>query len=178
LILLLCAGDGDGSLTARDYRCLTLWNGKAHKGDDDGKKTPNYAATTAVRIGWWFPKPPPEIEKQVAAFRKKLEASKPHERQSLVDDALKIGHPFVLPWLDDLLYDSATRVEAAKAFLQIGGKEAVPAVVDTLVRRHDPDGDRQVGEVLDKCTGQHFGADRKKWKEWIKANTPRTPISE
>jgi hypothetical protein len=131
-----------------------------------------------VRVGWWFPRPPAEVRQKVAAFRKMLDETPSARRAGLVDEALKIGHPFVLPWLDDLLYDPATRVAAAGAFLKIGGKDAVVAVVDTLVRQNDREGDRQIGEMLDTFTGQKFGADRKQWKTWLKKHTPRAPLPE
>jgi hypothetical protein len=177
-MLLLCAGDGKGSLTGRDYRCLELWNGKTHEEDDDSEKAPNYTPSVAVRVGWWFARPPADIRQKVAAFRKSLEETPPEQRARLVNEASKIGHPFVLPWLDDLLYDPAARVAAAKTLLKIGGKEAVVAVVDTLARQNDRDGDRQIGELLDKFTGRKFGADRKQWKNWLKKHTPRSPLPE
>jgi transglutaminase-like putative cysteine protease len=178
-VLLLSAGDGgEGSLTGWDYRCRELWRGKGHAEDDDSNATPNYIPTVAVRVGWWFPKPPAEIQEKVAAFRKRLESIAPEQRRSLVDEAVKIGHPYVLPWLDDLLYDPAMRVEAARAFLKIGGKEAVVAVVDTLVRQNDREGDRQVGKLLDDFTGKDFGTDRKKWKKWIKTHTPPSRLPD
>jgi transglutaminase-like putative cysteine protease len=178
-VLLLSAGDGGkGSLTGWDYRCLERWNDKKKQEDDDGQKTPNYVPTVAVRVGWWFTKPPAEIQKKVAEFRKTLAEASPEQRRTLIDEAVKIGHPLVLPWLDDLLYDPATRVEAAKAFLKIGGKESVVAVVDTLMRQNDREGDRQIGELLNAFTGKDFGPDRKKWKKWIKTNTPPSVLPE
>jgi hypothetical protein len=178
-VLLLSAGDGGkGSLTGWDYRCLERWSGMKRQEDDDGQKTPNYVPTVAVRVGWWFVKPPAEIQKKVAEFRKKLAKASPEQRLALIDEAVKIGHPFVLPWLDDLLYDPATRVEAAKAFLKIGGKESVVAVVDTLMRQNDRESDHQVGDLLNTFTGRDFGLDRKKWKNWIKANTPPSRLPE
>jgi hypothetical protein len=93
----------------------------------------------------------------------------------LVVAARKIGHPFVLPWLDDLLYDPGTRVEAARAFLKIGGEDSLVAVIDTLCRQGDREGDRKIGELLDAFTGQHFGGDRKKWKHWLNNRGARTP---
>ena len=115
-ILLLCAGDGRGSLTGWDYRSLILWKGKGEDEDDDSPRAPNYAATVVVQVGWWLPQPPAEIRRKVAAFRKLLAETPPPQRRSLIAEALKIGHPYVLPWLDDLLYDPSTRVEAARAF--------------------------------------------------------------
>ncbi len=171
-ILLLCAGDGRGSLTGWDYRSLILWKGKGEDEDDDSPRAPNYAATVVVQVGWWLPQPPAEIRRKVAAFRKLLAETPPPQRRSLIAEALKIGHPYVLPWLDDLLYDRATRVEAARAFLKIGGKDAFLAVVDNLCRQNNRDGDRQIGELLDHYTGEHFGSDRKKWKKWLSSHTP------
>jgi HEAT repeat protein len=89
----------------------------------------------------------------------------------LIDEALKIDHPFVLPWLDDLLYDRSTRVEAARAFLKIGGKDAFLAVVDNLCRQNDREGDGQIGELLNAFAGEHFGGDRKGWKKWLNSHT-------
>jgi hypothetical protein len=142
----------------------------------DAEKTPNYAPTVAVRMGWWFSMPPAEIRQKVAAFRKMMQETPAVQRRSLIDDALKINHPFVLPWLDDLLYDPETRVETAAACLKIGGKEAFPAVVDSLARLKDPDGDRRIGELLNTFSGERFGPDRKQWKKWIKTHTPPSPL--
>ncbi len=127
LMLLLCVGDGgEGSLTDWDYRALLLWKGKQEKDDedDDSPRAPNYAPTAIVQVGWWLPQPTAEIRRKVAAFRKSLAETPPRQRRPLIDEALKIDHPFVLPWFDDLLYDRSTRVEAARAFLKIGGKDA------------------------------------------------------
>ena len=123
-----------------------------------------------------MPEPSAEIRDKVAAFRKSLAATPPDQCRPLIDEALKINHPFVLPWLDDLLYDRATRVEAARAFLKIGGKDAFLAVVDNLCRQSNVEGDRQIGELLNAFTGEHFGPDRKKWKKWINTPTPPSPI--
>jgi transglutaminase-like putative cysteine protease len=171
-LLLLCAGDGRGSLTGWDYRSRILWKGKGEDEDDDSPRAPNYAATAVVQVGWWLPQPAAEIRQKVAAFRKRLAETPASQRRSLIAEALKIDHPYVLPWLDDLLYDPATRVEAARAFLKIGGKDAFLAVVDNLCRQNDRDGDRQIGELLDRSTGEHFGSDRKQWKKWLGSHTP------
>jgi transglutaminase-like putative cysteine protease len=177
-MLLLCAGDGGrGSLTAWDYRCIERWKGKGEQEDDDGENTPNYIPTVVVRVGWWFPEPPAEIRRKVAVFRRQLARTPPERRGSLIDAALKIGHPFVLPWLDDLLYDPATRIDAARAFLKIDGTDSLVAVVDTLARQNDREGDRQIGELLNVFTSKHFGADRKKWKNWLKTHVPPSPPS-
>jgi hypothetical protein len=176
-MLLLCAGDGgEGSLTGGEYCSLELWKDKGQIEDDDSPNAQDYAPTAIVHVGWWLLRPPAEIERKVAAFRASLEKTASDKRRPLVGKALQIGHPFVLPWLDDLLYDPATRVEAARAFLKIGGRDALLAVVDNLCRQHDREGDRRIGELLDNFTGQHFGGDRKGWKNWIESNTRPSPL--
>jgi hypothetical protein len=176
-ILLLCVGDGGrGSLTGWDYRSLLLWKGKGEDEDDDSAKAPNYSPTAVVQVGWWLPQPSAEIRRKVAAFRKSLAETPPGQRHPLIAAALAIGHPYVLPWLDDLLYDPSTRVEAARAFLKIGGKDAFLAVVDNLCRQNDREGDSQIGELLNAFTGEHFGGDRKKWKKWLNTHTPPAAI--
>jgi hypothetical protein len=108
----------------------------------------------------------------VAHFRKNL--SKPRaDHKALTAEALRIAHPFVLPWLDDLLYKPAARVDAADAFLKIAGNVAVRAVVSSLGRLQDRESDRQIGERLNAFTGQSWGSDRAKWQEWL--NTRRAP---
>ena len=176
-ILLLCVGDGGrGSLTGWDYRSLLLWKGSGEDEDDNSPKAPNYAATTVVQVGWWLPQPSAEGRSKVAAFRKSLAETPPGQRRRLIAEALTIDHPYVLPWLDDLLYDPTTRVEAARAFLKIGGKDAFLAVVDNLCRQNDREGDRQIGELLNAFSGEHFGGDRKQWKKWLNTHTPPAPL--
>jgi hypothetical protein len=83
----------------------------------------------------------------------------------------------VLPWLDDLLYEPATRVAAARACLKIGGKGELPAVVSCLGRLGDEAGDAEIGRLLDETTGQQFGADRRQWEAWLsgRASAPPKP---
>ena len=109
-------------------------------------------------------------------FRQSLNSTSGKKRKALVEQALKIGHPFVLPWLDDLLYEPGTRVAAAQACLKIGGQAELAAVINSLGRLNDAKGDRQLGEMLDQFTGERMGSDRNKWNEWLKAQTPRTPL--
>ncbi len=161
-MLLLCVGDGgDGSLTGWDYLESHRWSGGAPK-------------AARIRAGWWFPEPPPKVRKAVASFRQTLSKPRPN-RNALVAEALRIGHPFVLPWLDDLLYEPAARVDAARAFLTIGGDGALRAIVNSLGRLPDSDGDREIGALLNSFTGQQWGDDRAKWQEWLK--TRPAPVS-
>jgi hypothetical protein len=80
-----------------------------------------------------------------------------------------------LPWLDDLLYEPAARVDAARAFLTIGGDGALRAIVNSLGRLPDSDGNREIGALLNFFTGQRWGDDRAKWQEWLK--TRPAPVS-
>ena len=163
-MLLLCIGDGgEGSLTGWDYLESHRWSGGATK-------------AARIRTGWWFPEPPATVRKAVATFRENL--AKPHQdADSLVAEALVIDHPFVLPWLDDLLYEPPARVNAAKAFLKIGGDGALRAVINSLGRLQDREGDGQIGELLDSFTGQNWGANRAKWQEWLKIRRTPSPSS-
>jgi len=164
-MLLLCVGDGgEGSATGWDCLEAHRWAGR----------TSNAAR---IRLGWWFPEPPPEVRTAVASYRDDLAGSKA-TRSELVARALTIGHPLVLPWLDDLLYEQATRVEAAQAMLKIGGDGALRAIVETLGRRRDREGDRQIGELLNSFTGQNWGDDRAKWREWLKTRPTASARSE
>lgn len=164
-MLLLSLGDGgEGSLTGPDYLESHSWADRN-------------ARASSLRQAWWFTPPPPEVRTQVAAFRQQLDAAGSEEaRAGLVNRALAIGHPFVLPWLDDLLYATGVRVEAARACLKIGGQGVLGAVVNCLGRLEDADGDRQIGRLLEEFTGEQFGSDRTRWNEWLKALTPRTPL--
>lgn len=159
-MLLLCVGDGgEGSATGWDYLESHRWSGGASK-------------AVRLRTGWWFPEPPSEVRKAVADFRARLSAPRSDPR-ALVAHAAQIGHPFVLPWLDDLLYEPAARVSVADVFLKIGGQASLRAVVNSLRRVRDRDGDRRIGELLNSFTGQKWGDDREKWREWL--NTRRAP---
>jgi hypothetical protein len=165
-MLLTCVGDGGpGSLTGWDYLTSHAWQGQKAK-------------ASAVRMAWWFPPPPPKVRQQVAEFRRRLASAPAEQRLTLVQRALAIAHPFVLPWLDDLLYEPAPRVAAAHACLKIGGQGELAAVVNCLGRLDDATGDRQIGQLLDEVTGQQFGPDRRKWEEWLKTRTPRTPLPD
>jgi hypothetical protein len=163
-MLLICVGDGaEGSLTGWDYLESHAWQGPKPQ-------------AAAIRMAWWFPPPAPEVRQRVAEFRRGLASITGDKRSGLVEEALAIGHPFVLPWLDDLLYEPATRVAAARACLKIGEQGELAAVVHCLGRLSDEAGDREIGRLLDEAGGQHFGSDRRKWEEWLKAQTPRTPL--
>ena len=163
-MLLLSVGDGgDGSLTGADYLEAHSWA--------DPK-----APASSLRQAWWFAPPPAKVRAEVEDFRRRLAAAVGDQRLALVRQARAIGHPFVLPWLDDLLYETGPRLEAARAALRIGGQGELAAVVNCLGRLRDPDGDRQIGQLLDQFTGQNLGADRAKWNEWLKASTPRLPL--
>lgn len=160
-MVLLCVGDGgEGSLTGWDYLESHSWAGGPAK-------------ASRIRTAWWFPEPPPSVQKTVAAFRSHL-AEPGADPEALVAEALAIDHPFVLPWLDDLLYGPGARVSAAKACLKIGGNGALQAVINSLSRLPDEDGDRQIGSVLDVFTGQSFGSDRAQWQAWLKSGAPPT----
>jgi hypothetical protein len=50
------------------------------------------------------------------------------------------------------------------------------AVVDNLCRQNDREGDRQIGELLNAFSGEHFGGDRKQWKKWLNTHTPATTL--
>lgn len=163
-MLLLSVGDGgEGSLTGADYLESHSWADKRPE-------------VSSLRQAWWFAPPPPGVRAAVEQFRQSLNSTSGKERKALVEQALKIGHPFVLPWLDDLLYEPGTRVAAAQACLKIGRQAELTAVINSLGRLNDAKGDRQLGEILDQFTGQRMGRDRNKWNEWLKTQTPRTPL--
>ena len=163
-MLLLCVGDGgEGSLTGWDYLESHAWQ--------DEK-----ARASSLRQAWWFAPPPLEVRKQVEQFRQQLATTAAEGRSALVSRALAIGHPFVLPWLDDLLYEPAARGAAAQACLKIGGQGELAAVINCLGRLNDEAGDRQIGRLIEEFTGEKLGTDRARWNEWLKARTPRTPL--
>lgn len=163
-MLLLSVGDGgDGSLTGADYLESHAWE------DRRGR-------AASLRQAWWFPPPSSAIRARVEEFRRRLDAAQGEQRPGLVGEALAIGHPFVLPWLDDLLYENGTRVAAAGACLRIGGSGELAAIVNCLERLNDTDGDRRIAQLLEKHTGQQLGTSRVRWNEWLKAQTPRTPL--
>jgi len=165
-MLLLCVGDGgEGSLTRADYL-------ESHSWASQGRKQ----RASSVRQAWWFAPPPPAIRTQVEEFRRRLEYAAGEQRADLVAEAIEIGHPFVLPWLDDLLYEPDTRVAAARACLEIGGRGELAALANCLARINDVEGDSRIGELLNKYTGESFGSNRAKWNEWLKTQTPRTPL--
>ncbi len=154
-ILLTAVGDGGDD----------SWNGLGtHSWQGDKLGVRRY------RVGWWFPTPPPpDIKQKVNTFRQRMAiASEKQQRLELVHMALTIGHPFVLPWLDDLLYEPGVRVEAAKACLTIGGDGVLRALVDSLGSPTDLEGDKQISELLHTFTGQQLGSDRASWNAWLK----------
>ncbi len=166
-MVLLCVGDGgEGSLTGWDYLESHRWGGGASE-------------AARIRTAWWFPEPPASVRKAVKHFRAGL-AKRRSDPNALVAEALAIGHPFVLPWLDDLLYRPETRVAAARACLKIGGDGALQPVVNSLGRLRDRDGDRQIGAVLDSYAGQTIGGNRAKWQDWLKSRpaSARTPANQ
>lgn len=160
-MLLTCVGDGgEGSLTGWDYLESHAWEGKNVK-------------AASFRMGWWFAPPPaPEVQQRTAAFRERLARASTAQRSKLIDEAVAIAHPFVLPWLDDLLYDPHTRVEAAQACLKIGGLAAIRPVANSLGRLSDSEGDRRIGQLLDASASQSFGSDRQKWIDWLNRRGP------
>jgi hypothetical protein len=163
-MLLLSVGDGgDGSLTGADYLEAHSWPDKK-------------AQASSLRQAWWFPPPSSEVRTRVEEFRRRLASTANEQRLELVRQALGINHPFVLPWLDDLLYETGVRVEAARACLKIGGQGELAAIVNCLERLDDAEGDPRIGQLLDEFTGEKHGPDRAKWNEWLKARTPRTPL--
>jgi hypothetical protein len=163
-MLLLSVGDGgDGSLTGSDYLESHSWADKN-------------ARASGLRQAWWLAPPSPGVRARVEAFRRQLNSAVGEQRAGLVSEALKIADPFVLPWLDDLLYETGVRVEAARAGLKIGGQEELGAVINCLGRLNDGEGDQQIGQLLDEFTGEKIGADRARWNEWLKARTPRMPL--
>ncbi len=165
-MLLTCVGDGgDGSLTGWDYLESHQWEGPQSQ-------------AARIRMAWWFPPPSPEVRRAVADFRQALAETTGEKRSALVDKAAAIGHPFVLPWLDDLLYEPSVRMAAARACLRIGGKGELAAVVNCLGRLNDAEGDREIGRLLNEVGGQRFGSNRGKWEAWLKTQTPRTPFPE
>lgn len=163
-MLLLSVGDGgEGSLTGTDYLEAHAWPDKT-------------ARASSLRQAWWFAPPSPTVRTQVREFRERLAPAVNEQRSALISQALAIGHPFVLPWLDDLLYEPATRVEAARACLKIGGSGELAAIINCLERLNDAEGDRQIGQLLDEFTGEKLGSNRTQWNEWLKTRTPRTPL--
>ncbi len=167
-MLLTSVGDGgEGSLTGADYLESHSW------ADRDKRRH-----VSSLRQAWWFAPPSPAVRSRVERFRRRLDSAQGDARVALVAEAIDLGDPFVLPWLDDLLYEPETRVAAARACLTIGGQGAVAAVVNSLERLKDADGDRHIGQLLDQFTGQQIGSSRTKWNEWLKTQTPRAPLAD
>ncbi len=163
-MLLLSVGDGgEGSLTGADYLESHTWADKNAK-------------ASSLRQAWWFTPPPSKVRARVERFRRSLNSTRGEKREGLVAKAVRIGHPFVLPWLDDLLYEPGTRAAAARACLKIGGQGELAAVINCLERLNDAEGDRQIGQLLEEFTGERNGSNRNRWNEWLKARTPRTPL--
>ena len=155
-VLTLARGDGgpDSAVQWR-YDSYHTWVGP---GDGIG----------VHRRAWWFPPVPDEIRFRVAAFASALpHASSRAAKERLILTARTIGHPFTLPWLEDLLYDAHIRVKAAEAVRDIGGPQAIVAVIDCLGRAGDPAGDRAIGALLDVWTGERIASSRIGWQAWL-----------
>jgi len=145
-VLALVRGDGtDGPPLGWRYDAYHEWDRKR-------------SDIKAQRRGWWIPTPSAEVRQRVAELARDVTATR----------ARAIGHPFVLPWLDDLLYDPPVRVEAARAMRDIGGPPVVPALIDCLERAADPAGDEAIVAILNEWTGQKLGAKRADWDAWTR----------
>lgn len=112
----------------------------------------------AQRRGWWVPMPSNEVRRQVTALAVNM----------TVAGAREVGHPFVLPWLDELLYRRETRVDAARAMREIGGPAVAPALIDCLERAGDPAGDEAIAGLLREWTGEGQAGTRAEWDAWTR----------
>lgn len=156
-VLALVRGDGgpDSALSWR-YESYHTWQGPKD-------------AVGIHRRAWWFPPVAEEVRSRVADVAVRTgQARGPKAKRGLIRRARAIGHPYVLPWLEDFLYDRKVRVAAAQAVRDIGGPPAVVALIDCLERANDPEGDAAVGRMLDEWTGETHGASRSAWRDWLR----------
>lgn len=150
-VLALVRGDGaDGPPLGWRYDSYHEWDG-------------NRSDIRAQRRGWWIPVPSARVREQVTALGPGVSVARARE----------IAHPFVLPWLDELLYDRGARIEAAKTMRDIGGPSVAPALIDSLERAHDPSGDEAIATLLNEWTGQGLGATRGGWDAWTRTQSFR-----
>ncbi len=156
-VLTLVQGDG-GEESPLDWRYESYhrW-----EGDD--------ARLKIHRRGWWLPTPSREVRKQVMALARKIpRAGDTDARLAIIDKAREIADPFVLPWLDDLLYQPDVATEAAKAMRDIGGPATVVAVIDCIGRTGDLQHDERIAAFLNDWTGESLSAARTDWDGWLR----------
>lgn len=172
-VLVLARGDG-GPESAIGWRYESFHTWEAPQ-----------AAIGVHRRGWWFSRVPEEVRAQALVLGDAIARAQDTElKLGLIRKARSIAHPFVLPWLEDLLYNADVRVETAEATRDIGGPAAVIALIDCLERAGDPEGDAAIGFLLDRWTGERIGASRKGWQDWLRTRafraftTPSQPEPE
>jgi len=155
-VLQMCAGDGGAdSLVDWHYLSWHAWTGPAK------------LATT--RRGWTFREVPTEVAERAPGLSDDALAGRP----SALREARALGHPYALPWIDELLYSASSRRVASGAFMEIGGPPAVLAVIDSIGRSGDLAGDRVIGDLLKEATGRSFRTDRQAWTEWLSTTQGR-----
>jgi transglutaminase-like putative cysteine protease len=155
-VLALALGDGgpDSAVKWR-YESYHQWSGPGER-------------IGVHRRGWWFTPAPDDIRERVKALAGSIShARSAKARRGLIAKARTLGHPLVLPWLENFLYDPQVRVEAAEAVRDIGGPPAVLPLIDCLDRAGDAAGDAAIGALLDEWTGEQIGANRVGWQAWL-----------
>lgn len=161
-ILTVSVGDGaPGSLLGHHYLSWHTW-----AGPED--------AARVTRRAWSFGDVPDAVRRRTADLAAQIgSAVTPVQRVAALQLALEIDHPFVLPWLEDLLYHPTARVQATRTMAQIGGTGAVLPLIDSLGHADDAEGDAAVAQVLAGVTGGDLGPDPAAWEAWLSTDAGR-----
>jgi transglutaminase-like putative cysteine protease len=154
-VLTVSVGGSQDSLLGSHYMSWHTWNGP-----DD--------AAAILRRAWSFADVPAEVREATRELSSRVgSAVSGEQRLHALLTAREIGHPFVLPWVEGLLYHPDVRVEAAKVFIDIGGGRALLPLIDCLGRSGDTEGDDAIGALLGEAAGEGHGGDREAWEAWL-----------
>lgn len=162
-VLTVSVGGGSGeSLIGQHYLSWHTW-----AGPDDGARV--------TRRGWSYSNVPDSVRARTAELTAMVaNAVTPVQRVAALKMARDIGHPFALPAIEDLLYQSSIRGEAAEAMVAMGGSQAVVPLVDSLGQPKDTEGDAAVVRVLNQTTGAQLGPDPAAWQQWLRSDAGRS----
>ncbi len=155
-VLTVSVGDGTaGSLLRLHYLSWHSWVGAEE-------------AARTTRRGWSFAEVPDGVRARTKELKLQLQSAvTPVQRVAALQLAREIDHPFVLPWLEDLLYQPSIRGQAARTMVATGGTRVVLPLIDSLGQADDAEGDSEVARVLEETTGADVGADRAAWEAWL-----------
>lgn len=157
--LVISSGDG-GADSLLNWQTVSYHAWPAAKGE-----------VRVSRHGWWLGPTPKDLESRVLDWVEQLrQARTAADKHRLITAARSLRTRFVMPWLDDLLYDPEVRLQAARGMRDIGGEMSIVAIAESLERSGDPRGDQQIGRYLDAWTGEALGPSHQRWETWLSSS--------